>query len=143
MPRKPQAKFQLIPTWYLLLNSKVLNSVAIDENYTTYCVKTTLDGHAGTILYCLSKQKTKQKFIRLKIQRNFGGRRRDEKMAKNITIFTTNTCSYCVMVKRFLDMKGQKYQVVNLDDQPERNQEALDASGGALTVPITVVTKGD
>jgi glutaredoxin len=64
-------------------------------------------------------------------------------MAKDITIFTTNTCSYCGMVKRFLDMKGLKYEVVNLDDHPERNQEALDVSGGALTVPITVVTKQD
>jgi glutaredoxin 3 len=63
-------------------------------------------------------------------------------MAKNITIFTTNTCSYCVMVKRFLDMKGHKYDVVNLDDHPERQQEAMAASG-ALTVPITIVTKDD
>jgi len=64
-------------------------------------------------------------------------------MAKNITVFTTNTCSYCVMVKRYLDMKGQQYEVVNLDDHPERNQEAFEASGGARTVPITVVTKED
>lgn len=64
-------------------------------------------------------------------------------MAKNITVFTTTTCSYCVMVKRFLDMKGKKYEVVNLDENPERNQEAYDLSGGALTVPITVVTKED
>lgn len=64
-------------------------------------------------------------------------------MAKDITIFTTNTCSYCGMVKRFLDMKGLKYEVVNLDEHPERNQEALEVSGGALTVPITVVTKHD
>lgn len=63
-------------------------------------------------------------------------------MAKNITIFTTNTCAYCVMVKKFLDMKGQKYEVVNLDDHPERQAEALELSG-ALTVPITVVTKQD
>ena len=63
-------------------------------------------------------------------------------MAKNITIFTTSTCSYCVMVKRFLDMKGHKYDVVNLDEQPERQAEAL-AVSGALTVPITVVTKED
>ncbi len=63
-------------------------------------------------------------------------------MAKNITIFTTNTCSYCVMVKRFLDMKGHKYDVVNLDDNPERQQEAM-AMSGALTVPITIVTKDD
>ncbi|MGH7156596.1 MAG: glutaredoxin family protein [Candidatus Saccharimonadales bacterium] len=63
-------------------------------------------------------------------------------MAKDITIFTTNTCSYCGMVKRFLDMKGQSYNVVNLDDNPERQAEALEISG-ALTVPITVVTKQD
>ena len=63
-------------------------------------------------------------------------------MAKNITIFTTNTCSYCVMVKRFLDMKGHKYDVVNLDEHPERQQEVL-AMSGALTVPITIVTKED
>lgn len=63
-------------------------------------------------------------------------------MTKNITIFTTNTCSYCAMVKRFLDMKGQSYDVVNLDDNPERQAEAL-ALSGALTVPITVITRQD
>jgi len=46
------------------------------------------------------------------------------------------------MVKRFLDMKGHKYDVVNLDEHPERQQEAL-AMSGALTVPITIVTKED
>jgi glutaredoxin 3 len=63
-------------------------------------------------------------------------------MAKQITIFTTNTCSYCGMVKRFLDMKGLSYDVVNLDESPERQAEAFDMSG-ALTVPITIVTKED
>lgn len=63
-------------------------------------------------------------------------------MAKDITIFTTNTCAYCVMVKRFLDMKGLKYDVVNLDEQPDRQAEVLQMSG-ALTVPVTVVTKQD
>jgi glutaredoxin 3 len=63
-------------------------------------------------------------------------------MAKDITIFTTNTCAYCVMVKKWLDTKGHSYNVVNLDDHPERQAEALEISG-ALTVPITVVTKQD
>ena len=63
-------------------------------------------------------------------------------MVKNITIFTTNTCAYCGMVKKFLDMKQRTYEVVNLDDHPERQAEAL-ALSGALTVPITVVTKQD
>lgn len=63
-------------------------------------------------------------------------------MAKKITVYTTNTCAYCVMVKKYLDNKGHEYEVVNLDEQPHRQQEAL-AISGALTVPVTVVEKED
>lgn len=63
-------------------------------------------------------------------------------MAKNITIFTTNTCGYCVMVKKWLGAKGYSYEEVNLDQYPERQQEAL-AVSGQLAVPVTVVTKED
>ncbi len=63
-------------------------------------------------------------------------------MVKKITIFTTNTCAYCAMVKKYLGAKGLSYEVVNLDEQPERQAEAL-ALSGALTVPVTVVTKHD
>lgn len=63
-------------------------------------------------------------------------------MAKDITIFTTNTCGYCVMVKKYLGAKGHSYQEVNLDEHPHRQAEALQLSG-AMTVPVTVVTKDD
>jgi glutaredoxin 3 len=63
-------------------------------------------------------------------------------MVKNITIFTTNTCAYCSMVKKYLDVKGHQYEVVNLDEQPDRQAEAM-ALSGAMTVPVTVVTKAD
>lgn len=63
-------------------------------------------------------------------------------MAKNITIFTTNACAYCDMVKKWLDAKGHSYDIVNLDQNPERQAEAL-ALSGAMTVPVTVVTKED
>jgi len=63
-------------------------------------------------------------------------------MGKKITIFTTNTCAYCVMVKRFLDSKGAAYEVVNLDDNPERQAEVL-AKSGALTVPVTLIENED
>jgi glutaredoxin 3 len=63
-------------------------------------------------------------------------------MAKDITIFTTNTCAYCVMVKKWLGAKGHTYQEVNLDEQPERQKEAFELSG-QLSVPVTVVTKSD
>lgn len=63
-------------------------------------------------------------------------------MVKNITIFTTNTCAYCVMVKRWLGSKGIEYDEVNLDQSPERQQEAFELSG-QLSTPITLVTKAD
>ncbi len=63
-------------------------------------------------------------------------------MVKNITIFTTNTCGYCVMVKKYLNAKGVGYDEVNLDEQPQRRVEAHNISG-ALTVPVTVITKTD
>ncbi len=63
-------------------------------------------------------------------------------MVKNITIFTTNTCAYCGMVKKWLGAKGISYSEVNLDQNPDRQAEAMQLSG-ALTVPVTVVTKQD
>jgi len=46
------------------------------------------------------------------------------------------------MVKKYLGAKGLAYEEVNLDQNPERQQEAL-ALSGALTVPVTVITKHD
>jgi len=63
-------------------------------------------------------------------------------MVKNITIFTTNTCGYCQMVKKYLGAKGMTWDEVNLDDNPQRQAEALSLSG-TMTVPVTVVTKQD
>ena len=63
-------------------------------------------------------------------------------MLKGVTIFTTNTCAYCQMVKKYLSIKGVSYEEVNLDDNPHRRAEAIEISG-ALTVPVTVVTKKD
>ncbi len=63
-------------------------------------------------------------------------------MPKNVTIFTTNTCSYCSMVKRYLSAKGVNYDEINLDQNPERQAEAT-ALSGVTTVPVTVVTQQD
>lgn len=46
------------------------------------------------------------------------------------------------MVKKWLQAKGATYNEINLDEYPDRQQEALELSG-ALTVPVTVVTKND
>jgi glutaredoxin len=61
---------------------------------------------------------------------------------KKITVFTTNTCAYCAMVKKWLDSKGVQYETVNLDDRPEMQKEIY-AKSGALTVPVTLIEKED
>ena len=63
-------------------------------------------------------------------------------MPKNVTIFTTDTCASCAMVKKYLSAKGVNYDIVNLDQNPERQAEAM-ALSGVTTVPVTIVTKED
>lgn len=63
-------------------------------------------------------------------------------MSKKVTVYTTNTCTYCVMVKKFLDTKGVSYNTVNLDEQPEMQKEVY-AKSGALTVPVTLIENED
>lgn len=46
------------------------------------------------------------------------------------------------MVKKWLNAKGFDYEEVNLDSNPERQQEAFEISG-QLNVPVTVITKQD
>lgn len=61
---------------------------------------------------------------------------------KKITLFTTTTCAYCGMVKKWLDSKNLTYETVNLDENPERQKEVYEKSG-ALTVPVTLIEDGD
>lgn len=63
-------------------------------------------------------------------------------MVTDITMYTTTTCAYCVMVKKWLKSKGLDFNEVNIDDYPERAQEAIDISG-QMAVPVTVVSKDD
>jgi glutaredoxin 3 len=63
-------------------------------------------------------------------------------MVKKIQVFTTNQCAYCHMVKKFLQSKNFEYEEINLDQHPQRRQEAMTISGG-MTVPVTLITKDD
>lgn len=60
-------------------------------------------------------------------------------MARKITVYTRTTCSYCVQVKKLLDMKGKAYNEVNIDNDPVA-EAAIIAKSGARTVPVVTVT---
>lgn len=57
---------------------------------------------------------------------------------KTITVYTTNDCASCSMVKKWLTMKKHEFTVINLDDKPELRQQVIEMSG-AMTVPVIVV----
>lgn len=63
-------------------------------------------------------------------------------MGKTITIYTTNTCAYCVMVKKWLASKGLGYEEINLEEHPEHQEEMMRMSG-QMAVPVTVVADSE
>lgn len=63
-------------------------------------------------------------------------------MPKSITVYTSSSCSSCVMVKKYLEMKGQNYSEINIETDPARQKELIDLSG-QQRVPVTVVEQQD
>ena len=56
------------------------------------------------------------------------------------TIYSTTTCAYCQMVKKFFTLNGVDYKEINLDEAPELRQHALDLSG-MTSVPVVTKTE--
>lgn len=54
---------------------------------------------------------------------------------KNVTIYTTQSCPYCIKAKSLLDKKGVPYQELRIDINPDLAAEAVKKSGGRRTVP--------
>ena len=54
---------------------------------------------------------------------------------KNVRIYTTQICPYCIRAKRLLDKKGVSYDELRVDLNPELVEEAVEKSGGLRTVP--------
>lgn len=59
-----------------------------------------------------------------------------------ITIYSTATCGFCVMLKSYLNSKGIKYDVKMADEDHELARELYQKSG-QLGVPFTIIEKED
>ncbi len=53
---------------------------------------------------------------------------------KNITIYTTNTCPYCVRAKALLNKKNAIFTEINVEDEQKRNK-MMELTAGRRSVP--------
>jgi glutaredoxin len=60
-----------------------------------------------------------------------------------VTIYSTTTCPYCKMLKDYLGEKGVSFSEKLVDQDDEARENMMQASGGFLGVPFTVVVKDD
>ena len=47
----------------------------------------------------------------------------------NVLIYTTNTCSYCVMAKDFFKQNNVSYDEINVSSDPRKADEMIEKSG--------------
>jgi glutaredoxin 3 len=52
-----------------------------------------------------------------------------------ITIYTTQTCPYCMSAKRLLSRKGMEFNEIDVSADPARRAEMMQRAGGRYTVP--------
>lgn len=49
-------------------------------------------------------------------------------MSKDVTVYTTNTCPYCVMVKNFLNEQGVAFKEVNVQEDPVAGDKLVETT---------------
>lgn len=59
-----------------------------------------------------------------------------------VTVFSTTYCPSCQTLKQWLKQQEIEYEAVNVEEQPQRQSELIEKSGGFL-VPVTLITHAD
>jgi len=59
-----------------------------------------------------------------------------------ITVYSTTTCPYCVMLKKWLDSKSVKYSEYMVDRNPIAAQQMVNLSG-QMGVPFSTIEYDD
>ncbi|MDW5472671.1 glutaredoxin family protein [Staphylococcus equorum] len=57
---------------------------------------------------------------------------------KNIKVYTTNTCPYCTMVKKFLEDKGLSFEEINVQEDRKAAEKLVETTG-EMGVPQTEI----
>ncbi len=56
-------------------------------------------------------------------------------MSKNVKIYSTPTCPYCIRAKQFLKDNNIEFEDVDVSTNPDKAQEIVDKSG-QMGVPV-------
>jgi glutaredoxin 3 len=57
---------------------------------------------------------------------------------RQVDVYTTRWCGYCVRAKTLLESKGVPFREINLDDDPRFRDRLFELTGG-WTVPQVVI----
>lgn len=60
-------------------------------------------------------------------------------MSKNIKVYTTNICPYCVQAKRLLSKLGLAYEEISLEGKHEERVQLSQENSGWRTVPMIFI----
>ncbi len=58
---------------------------------------------------------------------------------REVKIYTTNVCPYCVQAKRLLTQLKVPYEEINLENQPALRQKLSEENNGYRTVPMIFI----
>jgi glutaredoxin 3 len=58
---------------------------------------------------------------------------------REVKIYTTTVCPYCVQAKRLLTQLKMPYEEINLEDKPELRQKISEENNGYRTVPMIFI----
>ena len=59
-----------------------------------------------------------------------------------VNIYSTPTCTYCQLAKKFFDEKGIQYEDFDVSVDEAKRSEMVEKSG-QMGVPVLVITKDD
>lgn len=56
-------------------------------------------------------------------------------MVKSVKVYTTSTCPYCTMLKKFLTEKNISFENIDVGSNPQKAKEMVEKSG-QMGVPV-------
>ncbi len=59
-------------------------------------------------------------------------------MSQKVRVYTTPTCSFCVMLKKYFDEKEVEYEEVDVSQNEEAQKEMVEKTG-QMGVPVTKI----